>query len=869
VTLGVKNPLVLAAAGALGFFASGAVSAQHITIDGRLSPAQTLAGPNYTIGATLGKQVGGNLFQSFGIFGLAQGESATFTGPTTVTNVVGRVTGGSTSSINGAIQSTIPGANVYLINPAGIVFGPNATVNVSGSFHASSADYLRMSDGARFQATNPGGSTLSAASPVAFGFLNAAPPAITVNGSTLGAGSGQTLGLVGGPVSISGAKLSAPAGTIHIASAASAGEIPVTPGNGAALTTATLGPINITGGAVLDASNPLSLGSGGNIFIRAGALTIDASELNADNDGTGPGGKMVLGGESQLTLSDGAYVHSFAQSSGSGGTIALLSGPAGAISLNNGTVETAALGSGNAGTVSLSGGSLSLANRAVIASDTVGSGNSGAVSVTVAGSMSIQNAFTGITSGTEAGSSGNAGPVAISAGTLSFVSGEISSSTGGSGNAGNVSVNVPGLLSINGAGGLVSFLAGIASQTNPGSTGNAGTLSVAAGSLSLTNAGQIAGSTFGSGNAGSVSVNVAGLLSIDGTGTSGSIQTGISSQTNPGSSGAGGPLSVTAGSLSLVKGGQISSSTFGPGNAGSVSVNVAGLLSIDGAGSSTPTEISTQTNFGSTGNAGQVSIAAGNLSIVNGGKVSSNTVGSGRGGDITVSSPFIDLNGSGSQITVGSTGSGNAGTIMVSATTLDMTGGASISTEASTANGGNIVISASDLLYLVNSQITTSVKGASGNGGNIAIDPSLFVLDHSSVIAQAVRGHGGNITIAADQFLPSADSIVSASSQLGISGTVELIGPRVDLNGSLVVLSSELRGAAAVLHTACEARHARPRSSLIEGARGGLMQDVEAAIPALYLADRDVEPARRAAASAPLPGIGSARTTAVVTMGCS
>jgi filamentous hemagglutinin family protein len=134
---------------------SGPAQAQHISIDGRLSPAQTLVGPNYSIGANLGKQVGGNLFHSFGIFGLATGESATFSGPASVTNVIGRVTGGSQSSINGAIKSTIAGANVYLINPAGIVFGPNATINISGSFHASTADYLKHSDGARFQATNP------------------------------------------------------------------------------------------------------------------------------------------------------------------------------------------------------------------------------------------------------------------------------------------------------------------------------------------------------------------------------------------------------------------------------------------------------------------------------------------------------------------------------------------------------------------------------------------------------------------------------------------------------------------------------------------------------------------------------------------
>ncbi len=79
--------------------------AQGITVDGRLSPAQTLAGPNYAIGAGLGRQVGGNLFHSFGAFGLKGGETATFSGPPSVGNVIGRVTGGAASSINGGIRA--------------------------------------------------------------------------------------------------------------------------------------------------------------------------------------------------------------------------------------------------------------------------------------------------------------------------------------------------------------------------------------------------------------------------------------------------------------------------------------------------------------------------------------------------------------------------------------------------------------------------------------------------------------------------------------------------------------------------------------------------------------------------------------------
>ena len=360
---------VFAAIAALAVVAPQAASAQHITVDGRFSPAQTLVGPNYTIGANLGKQVGSNLFHSFGQFSLSNRpvpESATFTstgstGP--ISNVISRVTGRYQSNINGAIVSAIPGANLYLINPSGIVFGPHATVNVSGSFHAATADYLKMSDGAKFQATNPGGSTLSAAPPAAFGFLTASPAQISVNGSTLGPVPG-TLGLVGGPVSIAGATLSAPAGTIHVASAASTGEVPVDPRNTSALTVTSFGPVAVTAGSTLNVSDPTGLGSGGSVFIRSRALTIDASEINADNYGSGAGGKLLLRGDNQLALGDGAYVHSFAQANGSGAAVILRSATGGTLSADNSTVAVGSNGAGNSGKLVVRGDQMSLTNGA-------------------------------------------------------------------------------------------------------------------------------------------------------------------------------------------------------------------------------------------------------------------------------------------------------------------------------------------------------------------------------------------------------------------------------------------------------------------------------------------------------------------------
>jgi large exoprotein involved in heme utilization and adhesion len=196
-----------------------------------------------------------------------------------------------------------------------------------------------------------------------------------------------------------------------------------------------------------------------------------------------------------------------------------------------------------------------------------------------------------------------------------------------------------------------------------------------------------------------------------------------------------------------------------------------------------------------------------------------------------------------------------------------MSNGAVISTAAETANGGNITLKVNDLVYLLSSKITASVNLKTGNGVNITIVPQLVVLNHSSIIAQAAEGRGGNITINAGAFIPSADSIVSATSQTGISGTVSITG-LFNLSGALVVLSSELRGRAAVLREACAAYGDRPISSLVEAGRGGLPQDPEATLPALYIADRDVNPSAGSGTEAGELSGDVSRTTVHLRMRC-
>src|SRR5499427_2029861 len=205
-----------------------------------LSPTPPAGKTQFDI--TGGTRPGGgvNLYHSFGNFNVPTNNIANFLNDSglATSNILGRVTGGNISNIFGTIQTTGFGnANLFMMNPAGFLFGPNATINVGGMVAFTSADYLRLGDGKLFNATpNPNADALLSAAPVAaFGFLGSNPGAITVQGSQFSVTPGQSISLVGGNITIQSgtpdngpvqsAKLSAPGGQINLASVASPGEI--------------------------------------------------------------------------------------------------------------------------------------------------------------------------------------------------------------------------------------------------------------------------------------------------------------------------------------------------------------------------------------------------------------------------------------------------------------------------------------------------------------------------------------------------------------------------------------------------------------------------------------------------------------------
>lgn len=171
------------------------------------NPGKTLTGPDFIILPNLGKIAGDNLFHSFKSFSLQTGESAIFDGPDSISRIISRVTGGNISEIDGELSSTIPGVDLYFLNSAGIKFGPNASLDIQGSFYASTADRLIFSDNNTFSSTPSLSSTLTSAPPVAFGFLGESSGQLILEKTKLELPeSQQKLGLSGSTVHLHGGK---------------------------------------------------------------------------------------------------------------------------------------------------------------------------------------------------------------------------------------------------------------------------------------------------------------------------------------------------------------------------------------------------------------------------------------------------------------------------------------------------------------------------------------------------------------------------------------------------------------------------------------------------------------------------------------
>ena len=219
-----RTPSLWLFAAALAAFPAAAQNQGLVVRDGTLGEGPLEVGPDpldpttsYLITPQMGERSGDNLFHSFARFGIGVDETATFTGPDGIDNVISRVTGGVESRIDGTLRSTIEGADVWLLNPSGVVFGAGAELDVPGSFHASTANYVAFEGGLeRFYTDGRPSSVLSTARPEAFGLLGSEAGPISVTGARLEVRAGESIELAGGDVTLTAATLDAPRGAVSI-----------------------------------------------------------------------------------------------------------------------------------------------------------------------------------------------------------------------------------------------------------------------------------------------------------------------------------------------------------------------------------------------------------------------------------------------------------------------------------------------------------------------------------------------------------------------------------------------------------------------------------------------------------------------------
>jgi hypothetical protein len=559
------------------------------------------------------------------------------------------------------------------------------------------------------------------------------------------------------------------------------------------------------------------------VIVTEGAERVTGIEADAGAGGTGDAGEVVIRGGTVL-LRDGGVISTDTTGPGRGGRVVLdvarleLDGGMALAPLISADAQEGSSGAG--GTVAIRGDLVLLERGGQIHADAGGSGRGGTVLVE-AGRLVIREGrerFTGIAALARTGT-GDGGAISIQANRIEILSGGLiasSSFTGGA--AGTIDIDADHLV-IEGEGAPTTGIPAL------GIAGDAGAITIDAGRIVMRDGAVISTTTFGPGAGGRIVVH-AGQLLIE---RAGGPFTGIASAVETDASGAGGEVDIIADEILLRAGGQIRSLTFGSGDAGDIRINAdrlrlegdapRGLVDIIPPGS-IPFGITLTAILSSAepivsggmpifpeGGAGQLTIDAGEIAIVDGALISSSSF-----------SPTEP-----------------AGDVAISADRLEIHGGA-ILTGAPFAGGGRITLIVDRLIDLEDSWITTAVGGGeTTSAGDITIDPPILILDDSLLLANAAAGRGGNITITVDQLIRSPDSRIDASAgPAGIDGTVVISSPDADVAGGLVVLEASVLGAAALLRERCAARRDVGASSFTGVGRGGLRLGPDGPLASAY-----------------------------------
>ncbi|HEY9611394.1 S-layer family protein [Allocoleopsis sp.] len=902
---------------AIAFTEKSAIA--QIVSDTTLGAQNSIVTPSVNVGGQTADRIDGgaargtNLFHSFSQFNIGDGQRVYFFNPSGIENILSRVTGNNVSNILGTL-GVLGNANLFLINPNGIVFGPNARLDIAGSFVASTANSLVFDNGFAFSATTPQTPPLLTINvPIGLQYGGNAG-SIQVQRSRLRVPNGETLALVGGLVSLDGADVESLGGRVELTAVGGSGIVGLSVNNNdlrlSVPDTLLRTDVSLTNGAFVD----VTAGGGGSIAVnsrnlallggssllggigrglgspdtKAGDINVNATgEITVEGSGSidnsvlrrgrGKGGDINITSES-LVMTNGALLKANTEGQGDGGNVNILARER--ISLDgvgrdgfSTAISVQVGGTGNGGNLNITTDSLSLTNGAQIGLATFGQGNVGNVNITAANTVSIDGVgshrlSTAITNSVAPRAVGNGGVINIMTGSLSVTNGgRLFSSTFGQGNGGDMKVTARDIVSFDGVG-TNKFSSAAVSQVSSSGVGNGGTIEIATRLLSMTNGAQLAVSSFGRGDAGNVRITAGDTVSLDGEGNNG-VPSAILSSLEARGVGKGGNIDITTGSFSLSNRAQLFASTRGRGDAGRILVQAENAVSVANG-----SQIRSTVESGAVGNGEKIEIRSRSLSLTNAAQLSASTSGQGdagnifvsgvdsvylsnssistavnadavgQGGNIHIQSPVLSLaegsiltalsRGQGnagnveidvadaikldnSQITVNKQGTqGNAGTLNVSARSILLDNQGKLTAVTESGNGGDIILQVQDLLLLRRGSTISTTAGtarAGGNGGNITIDADLIVAvpkENSDITANAFEGRGGNISITTqgifglqlgEQLTPLSD--ITASSEFGIDGVVEINTPDVDPSRGVAELPTNVVDPSTQLAQSC------------------------------------------------------------------
>lgn len=741
----------------VGFLVSQNVVLAQIVPDQSLGVESSVITPNLEIKGFPSEKIEGgamrgkNLFHSFKEFSIPEGQAAYFANPAGIEHILSRVTGQNISQIMGRL-GVLGNADLFLLNPNGIFFGPNSTLDVKGSFIATTANSLIFEDGTQFSATDTSAPPLLTVSiPAGLQFREAQGNIINQsqvfltdnNGQIFGIGlegqPGKTLALVGGNITLqAGGSISAPQGRIELGSVAGTGQVSLHAiDSGWALSyegVQNFQDIELT-------QFPTLVSTSNNDLLGGGSIQVQGRNIIVNN------GSQFFGAGGNIIVSASGTVQISGTGSGFPSGIAAqapLSGKTGNITIN---AQRLIVQDGGRITVSTDGllegenfdqltiSTISAGNLIINASESVEL-KAGKVVVGPAGELD-----TGLFSSTN--SFGAAGNIVINTSKLTVLNGaKISAESNGvdtldqplaTGAAGSITINASKSLELNG---------GFISTQTSGLGGDAGDLTINTGKLNMINSASILASATGQGKSGNILVDASQLTLQNGSQISAS---SLFSQ--------GGDIILQDLDILQVNNSNISASTQS-GRAGNVIVNASDSVQLMGTGG-----LSVEATAG--GTAGNLIVKTGQMNVANRGKVS-------------VSSP-----------------QGQAGNLNITANSLTLNRG-SITAEtgkSGTGSGANITLQLSEFLRLENGSLISATANGNANGGNITINsPIVFAFpsttsNGSDIIAKAEEGNGGNIQINAQGIFGLAENLaisgnktndIDASSLFGASGQVQL-----------------------------------------------------------------------------------------------